>query len=533
MKILYVIPPYFNFTENSISNKLPSFTIPYGVMSIDSYIKKNAKNINSQLFDFNVEINKHRKYNINTLKTKLIEFKPDIVAISALFNTSYNYLNTISIVVKEQSKNLSNSIFVVAGGGLPTNLHEKILKDCPNIDAICYGEGEIPITEFLCSDMDSNFRHQSWIDRESLKKEQEPINSFIHNLDDIPEFDYNLINLDDYNNRSIDKEHLNETKKREMSIHTSRGCPFNCVFCANGKLHGKKVRYMSVERVIDEVNNMVKNHKLTTLMIEDDHFLSDKNRAKEILMKLQQFNIKIEFPNGLAVYSIDEEIGKLLKEAGTTSIALAVESGSDYVLKNIINKPHTKSMIKPTVDILKKNNIQVQAFIVIGLPGETDEHRLETLNMLKDVGFDWVHIFIAIPVVGSRLYDVCINNNYLVDNDANNMNNMINHITSKANIKTPTIDPEKIEKYAYYMNLYINFANNYNIKQGNYEKAKSFFENITKKYPNHAFAYYYLAKTQSHLDVKLSTVMNNYDTAYEIIETDNTWKEYAKQLEIV
>ena len=110
------------------------------------------------------------------------------------------------------------------------------------------------------------------------------------------------------------------------------------------------------------------------------------------------------------------------------------------------------------------------AFIVIGLPGEMDEHRLETQTMLLDVGFDWVHIFIGIPIVGSRLYDICIENNYLIDND------MKNHIISRANIKAPGVDPVKIEESAYQMNLMVNFVKNWNMSQGHYEKAVSYLK---------------------------------------------------------
>jgi len=122
--------------------------------------------------------------------------------------------------------------------------------------------------------------HKSLINKEVIESEKIPINSFVYNLDDIPEFDYNLVDFDDYNSRSLDKEDFLKENKREMSIHTSRGCPFNCIFCANGKLHGKKVRFMSVERVITEVENMITNFRLTTLIIEDYHFLCYKKRAK-------------------------------------------------------------------------------------------------------------------------------------------------------------------------------------------------------------------------------------------------------------
>lgn len=530
-RVLFIIPPYFN-SESSITTALPVFTIPYGILSIDAFMKGNTNNyiIETDILDLNVETSKiitekrkcHDSDLLDILKDRICNYQPDIVGISALFNTSYNYLSSISTIIKEQT----NSAFVVAGGGLPTNLYKKILEECLHIDAICYGEGEIPMTDLINSDDYENLieKHQSWINRKTVNSRKIPINSFVHNLDDIPEFDYSLVNLDDYNARSLDKSA--QTGKREMSIHTSRGCPFNCIFCANGKLHGKKVRFMSIEKVVTEVKLMIYNFGLTTLIIEDDHFLSDKKRAKKILEQLSKFDIRIEFPNGIAVYAIDEEIGRLLRNAGTTLVPLAIESGSDYVLQKIIDKPLKVNMIKPKVSILRKNGIQVHAFIVLGLPGETQDHRMETMNMLQNIGFDWVHVFIAIPIVGSRLYDICIDNNYLINN------NMCNHMISKANIKAPGIDPIEIENFAYYLNLHINFVNNYNMSQGKYKKASVYFQNVVRKYPEHAFAHYFLSKAYKHMNMDDELIKRHINIFAHSIENSDTWKKYAKDFNI-
>lgn len=475
IKILYIIPPYFSREDT----QKPVFTIPYGILSIDSYIKKNSvKHIESKLLDLNL--------NHNELHGTIRQYNPNIVAISTLFDTQYKYLKYISSTVKE----CNIKTLVVTGGGPPTSLYKNILEDIPYIDAICYGEGEIPMADLVESTdyINTITTHKSWINKESFENGKLLINSFIQNLDDIPEFDYSLIDLNNYNSRSLDK--LDNTKnKREMSIHTSRGCPYNCIFCGNTKLHGKKIRYMSTKKVISEVRSMINNHGLTTLIIEDDNFLFNKKRAKEILKCITELKIKIEFPNGISVYAIDDEIGKLLKDAGTSIVPLAIESCSDYILQKIIKKPLSVKMIKPAVDLLRKNTIRVHAFIVIGIPGETDEHRRETLNIIKEIGFDWVHIFIAIPVSGSRLYDICINNNYLVDND------ITKHNIFNANIKSPGIDPKEIEKFAYYMNLNLNFISNYNMRIGKYETAEKYFRNVVEKYPDHNIARHFLNKS--------------------------------------
>lgn len=494
-RILFVIPPYFSEQDP----QKPVFTIPYGILSIDAYIKKNSNTeIKSEILDLNIELYKKKELGemLDKLKRKIRDNQPDIIAISALFDTQFKYLKLISDTIKE----IDNDILIVAGGGLPTSLYNKILET-HNIDAICYGEGELPMINLInAENYDSLIDvHPSWVNKKNYRHKI-PRNSLIDDLDDIPEFDYSLINLDNYNCRSLDKVHKNEMKK-EMSIHTSRGCPYDCIFCSNGNLHGKKVRYMSINKVVNDIKNMVENYGMNTLLIEDDNFLFNKERAKNILKELASFNIKIEFPNGLMVSSIDEEIAKLMRCAGVTTVPLAIESGSDYVLQKIIKKPLSTKIIRSKVDMLRKNNINIHAFIIVGLPGETNIHRLETLNMLKEIGFDWVHVFVAIPVTGSRLYNICINNNYLINDDINSNN------ISNANIKAPGVDPKEIENFAYFLNIYINFMENYNMRTGNFDIARRYFENVVQKYPFHAFAQYCLNHCLNHCSNHCSKVV--------------------------
>lgn len=284
---------------------------------------------------------------------------------------------------------------------------------------------------------------------------------------------------------------------------------------------------MSVRKVIDEVSRMVNLYNVQVLLIEDDHFLCNKKRAKDILKKLSEFNLKIEFPNGIAVYGIDEEIGKLLKEAGVTTISLAVESGSDFVLKNIINKPLRVSDIKPAVEILRKNGISVHAFIVIGLPGELEEHREETMQIIFEVGFDWVKFFLALPVAGSRLYDLCKENGYLVNEDFSQYFGNL-----KATIKTPDLDPAYIEDRIYLMNLEANFVRNFMLRTGNYQRASCHFENIADRYPNHAFAHYFLVKANEGLGGKEEINEYHRHRFIHLINTEDVWGRYARHFNL-
>lgn len=411
----------------------------------------------------------------------------------------------------------SEDAIIITGGGFPSAAYSEVLEHCPSIDAVCMGEGEIPLTDLINASSRSALleSHTSWITRQGLVDNQQPQHDFVQDLDEIPMLDYSLINLDDYNSRSIDKRNA-DVVKREMAIHTSRGCPFKCVFCSNPSIHGRDVRAMSVERCIEEVKIMKERHGMTVLLIEDDHFFFDKDRAKKLLVGFSSLDIRIEFPNGVAVYAIDEEIAELFKQAGVTTVALAVESGSDYVLNKIIKKPLRTKLIPKVVQALKDYGIQAHVFIVIGLPGEMDEHRQETLDMLLQNDFDWAHVFCAAPILGSRLYDICVTNDYLEQTD------LSSYVTSNPVIKAPGVDPDAIKNTAYQMNLIVNFVNNANMRNGNYQTALKYFKNVIDKYPTHAFGQFYYGKALKACgDVDAAT--QSHKLFQSIIEQDDWW----------
>ncbi|HEX7872437.1 MAG TPA: radical SAM protein, partial [Sphingobium sp.] len=503
-KLLFVIPPYFNAADyiGKVRNAvLPAFTIPYGILSMETYLKRNCTTeVEIQLVDLNVTLKElvedgradsHEEIFARQLHDILANFRPDIVGVSALFNSSFRYIQSLVATVKA----FDPSILTIAGGGLPSAAHKMMLERCPDLDAICKGEGENPLKTLLdADDRDAVLAdHKAWITRDGVARNKIPAHDFIDNLDEIAPLNYEILDLNHYNSRSIDKRYANEAR-REMAIHTSRGCPFLCVFCSNPSLHGRTVRFMSIERVVEDVRRMRDEFGMTVLMVEDDHFFQDKERAKALLAALADLDIRLEFPNGVAVYAIDEEVAELFARAGVSAVALAVESGSDHVLNNIIKKPLKKKLIRPAVEALRKFNVRSHVFIVAGLPGEEDEHRQETLEMLLENGFDWIHVYLAIPIFGSRLYDICVEKGYLQSTDNDDF------VATKTVLNIPGQDPKKLEAYAYETQLRVNFIENYNMRIGRYDVAIHYMKNVCEKYPDHAFGQLYLARCYAATD---------------------------------
>lgn len=536
--VMFVVLPHIIKNKRDAKNpKTRSYkAFPYGVLSVATYLKNHTeqlldKNVDIKIIDCNLHLNYENS--IDIIKKELVKFKPNIVGLSMSYDNTYRYLEDISKTIKEYD----NNIIVVLGGAAASFSYDEIIKEQNYIDGICYTEGEIPFLELINSVIDNTDNgkekmlqflegNKSWITKKSFSEGRIPERSFVDNLDDVISINYDLVDIDKYRMMQAFSPFINDNnkEKKQFFLVTSRGCPYKCTFCSTcSGIYNNKIRYASVDRIIGHVEYLVSKYGMNVLTIYDDQLLLNKKRAKEIFRKLAQFNLRIECPNGLSVAFIDDEMAYLMKNAGMDTVILAIESGSEYVARKIIHKPLNLKMVKPTVQTLRKHNLFVEGFFVIGMPGEKDEHREETLNFIRDVELDWCGFNLATPLRGSELYNICIKNGYI------DKNLKIGDIEDKKYIiKTPYSDPEYITKKTYLMNLEMNFVNNYRMKIGDYQTAANCFRDVITRTTNHAFAYYYLAKAQEAMKGDPEVIKFNNNKFYDIIKEDETWKEYAE-----
>ncbi|MBF0594326.1 MAG: B12-binding domain-containing radical SAM protein [Candidatus Omnitrophica bacterium] len=510
--------------------------LPYGLLSICAYVKKYARNcVNFRIVDINNHlvseyqhgnvIRDGQEYFRKYIESETGEFNPDIVGISLMFNVGYHLLDGLAATIKKVAPNT----LLIVGGNLATVLSEEIaLKN--DIDAVNFGEGEIPFLRLIDSeDSRAHVRsNNAFVTKESIKLGIKPANYTVSELDNIPPIDFSYVDLSNFNLPKIKGAVYKKNFKRTMVsriIYLSRGCPFNCNFCAGFNVHGKKVRFLSAERAVNDVRKMVEDDGLTELFVCDDSFLLDKVRAKLILKEYVKLKINVNFP-AILMRNIDDEVAQLLSQLGNTFQYTSLESGSDFVLKHIIQKPVTKDEAKCAVHSLRKFGISALTNIVIGSPGETDEHRNETLETLEEIGFSWVYFLIALPLPGSRLYNECKENGYLV-NDS-----FFCPSLTKCNIRTPSYTPEHIEKQAYMMNLHVNFIHNYNLRIGNYDECIKSFSNLVNVYSDHAFAYYCLAKAYEGKG-ELDRALVHKGNFRSIINTSSFWKDWAVYFNLI
>ncbi|MCL2223177.1 MAG: B12-binding domain-containing radical SAM protein [Oscillospiraceae bacterium] len=528
----------------SANTKKMQMIHPNGLLSIAAYIQRFLPSSTIKILDFNIIIGMYADM-INVGKvhhsreafwefsfSELDGFTPSLIGISSLFCSTFYDLNPLAEFVKLKY----NECLITCGGHLPSSCYEEIFEDGNAIDAICFGEGEIPFMELsnvlVSGEAGSVYeyldRNDYWITAEKLKTDDfKPNGKLIHNLDEIPPYDLNvIIRKDGYARYMVDLFSLVEQEETNpLTIFTTRGCHGRCVFCASQHVHGHKLRSYSAERIKQDVLFYREKFGINQFIFYDDHFLANKDRASEILEFMISNNICSRVSN-VAFFSVDDKIAKLLRRAGNENILICVENGNEETLKNIIRKPANLAKAKTAIQCLRDAGVTVYSNILFGLPGETKESIDKGIQGLLDLGCDWYLCFVAAPLPGSEMYDICKKNDYLLkDTDVFKMD------FKKCVIRTPDFDPEYIEWKVYEANLYVNFVNNYNLRMENYEVALILFERVINLViDTHAFAYYYAAVCARNLGQtdKFSGYSKKYNELIDEYEFWENWAAYFK-----
>lgn len=516
--ILFIIPPYLVDPNKDKISRCRSFvTFPYGILSIASYLKKHTKE-NIKIFDCNL----YDDY-LHELLGEILSFNPMYIGISLMFDNSYQYLQGIIDTIRRESLAI-----ITVGGQATTTSYKEILNDFPDVEAVCYGEGELSFTYLVKSVGSQGIFNPPWITRSSVMKGVTPQKVQVQDLDEVFDIDYSLIDVSKYGTtEEAFSPFMRKGERKQFFAVTTRGCPFKCRFCMNSENDDKKVRFASVDKIISHVEHLIATYGMNTLTFYDDQILYYKDRAKELFKKLAPYKLRIEMPNGITVAFIDEELAELMWFAGVDTLYLAFESGSDYVIKNFIHKLINLKKAKQTVNMLRQFPFWLLGYFVTGMPGETDDHRKETLDYIKDIGLDWVSFSPASPVRGSLLYKECIEKGYINSNLRIGTFDMTKYI-----INTPEYSSSYIMEQNYLMNLDINFVNNYRMKSKDYDTAKWAFQYVSNKYPDHALAFFKLGQVNIELGF-IEEGLKNLMTVDSILEKSEMWRKYFKHFNLI
>jgi radical SAM superfamily enzyme YgiQ (UPF0313 family) len=539
--VLFIVPPpirYVDFVEpdynvGTVSKKNGTFAsvlteMPLGIMSMSSYLKKHTP-VRTKLVDFNIILNKLERFEYGSFAElfrhhlSLLELEPAIIGISSLFTPSYRNILDIA----EICRSLFPQALVVAGGGIPTNMYREIFETSGNFHALCFGEGEKPLLDLVqATDRLRQFAdNPAWITRGKVEAGQTFRHDYIEDLDEIPFLDYDLLEDFEYGMNPLSKTYAGiDDKSSSFHVMTSRGCPHRCCFCASHTVHGRQMRYYSLERVKEDFTRLKDQYHAKTLIFQDDHLANIKKRTLRLLEIIKELQVTAIFQNGIALYTLERELLEAYKSVGVNQLVLAVESGSERVLKEIIHKPLNLGIVKRVADDCRDLDIYTDVNLLIGFPGETKQDIEDTCAFLKTINANWFRVVVATPLVGSEMFEICMKKGYL-------KHGYIDCNYKKAVVDTEEFTAEWIQERAYLLNLELNFVCNSDVKFGRYRIALKGFESAIKAKADHAIAFWCAAKCYKELG-ELDKARQYMQKAKTIIGEDPRWRRYAEMFNI-
>ncbi len=430
MKTLLIRPP-FSYRGFSFQNG-PAIGIPIGITYLASELEGAGYEV--ELFDSLVDYSLEKPFfrdnggyihfgaPISQIVQRIRDVKPEIVGISSPFTSQIK--NTLKVA--EAIKQLDRHVVVVVGGPHASIAPESILHNSNYVDYVVIGEGERTMVELIYTlSHEKGLKGVSGIAyRENNRVVINPPRQFIKNIDQISLPAYHLLDMEKY--FKINKIGFTSRvgyeypgAERAISIITSRGCPYRCIFCSVHGAMGRQWRYHSVDYIINHIKMLVKNYNIKHIHFEDDNMTFRKERFVNLLNEIisQGFNITWDTPNGVRADTLDEVILKKCIQAGCTYLVLGVESGSQRVLDEVIGKKLKLKVPLEVARICHKIGLDLGAFFIIGLPGETKTDIRMTTDyamMLKRRYNVQLHFHFAMPLPGTAMYKTCVEKGYLV-----------------------------------------------------------------------------------------------------------------------
>lgn len=434
MRVLLIVPP-----DLCLPGDEYFAMFPLGLGYLAAALEKEGHEV--QVLDSQIENQNptlvdgfyHVGLSWNEIKERIKKINPDFVGISCLFTSQSNQMHKVAEIVKSVK-----DIPVIVGGVHPTALYDKVMED-KNIDYIILGEGEISLSK-LIKGADKK-KIDGLVYREKGKVKKNPKVKFIEDLDSLPFPARHLFQMEKYI-YSL-RNHATFAKRTPIAtVLTSRGCPFDCIFCSIHGVCGYKWRPRDPYKVVDEIEFLVKNYGIKEIHFEDDNLTVDKKRAGIICDEIIKRKLDITWttPNGVRIDTLDEELLMKMKKSGCYLLFVGVESGNQYVLDKLINKKLSLKKVEEINKLIKKVGIKRIAFFVMGTPGETKEHIKDSIKFMLKLDLDDIFLSIVSPYPGSKLYEKSIEKGWLVNQDFSKIR------PKYGNIKTEFLTPKEVEK---------------------------------------------------------------------------------------
>ncbi len=371
LKIALVIPNYV-FREEFGEPSDP----PLGIASIATILEKKGYSVD--IIDANAE-----NLTVDGIYSRLTQAKPDFIGISCNYSPLHNPTLQIAAMIKHEL-----GVPVIVGGNHATAMAEHMLNCTHDIDFIVRGEGEAVLPDLL-----EALQHKNQLScikgityRKTKSIVRTPDAALVTTLDRLPMPAYHLLPMEKY---------------KRYNIITSRGCSFNCSYCASKVIFKRRVRYRSPKSVVDEMEYLLQNYGRKHFWFSDDTFISNPKYTDSLLDELRKRDLGIVWSCLTRVDIVTKGLLEKMKSSGCSYISYGIESGNQEMLDKM-GKGITTSEILTTLKITSEVGIRQYGFFIVGFPGENWETVMDSYKLIHQSKLDGAAFNILIPLPGTK-----------------------------------------------------------------------------------------------------------------------------------
>lgn len=413
MKVLLINPPNtYNYGDDF------AVTFPLGLAYLAAVLERNGHEVvlidSLAGFDKPTQPNADGLFRCGMTEAELVastlNVKPDLIGVTCAYTVQYPTTRSLA-----QSIKCATDVPIVIGGAHCSALPSETLADgC--FDYVVIGEGELPLLA-ICAHLERGtslagvhgIAYRDAVGR-SHENDKEPI----ANVNAVPIPARHLFDMNKY----IYSPYSHNGSTLRMPYATmisSRGCPLKCSFCSVHTIWGRNNRTRDPRQVVDEIEHLNREYGIREIHFEDDMLTLDRQRVIDICREIisRKLDITWTTPNGVYVNTLNWELLTAMKESGCYQLALAIESGSESVLRTLMKKNISLAYAREVVKMMRKLKMGVYFFLIIGTPGETEADIVKTVEYAKELMPDEAYFSIATPYPGTPLYDQCRTHGYI------------------------------------------------------------------------------------------------------------------------
>ncbi|PKN67430.1 MAG: B12-binding domain-containing radical SAM protein [Deltaproteobacteria bacterium HGW-Deltaproteobacteria-12] len=387
-RIVLVHPRGFNwFPGKTDITDIANRMVPQGLLSIAAYLEKEGH----EVFVYDC-LGPRAPVNLHDQVRAILACRPQIVGFSAT-TSSFPDAADLAKTIKERTPH----ILTVCGGVHVSALGGRLLAEYPCFDFLAAGEGELTMTELAAGNDAAEIKGLLWRKgAEIVANEPHPQ---IADLDSLPFPAYEKLAgfPADYHLPLF--SYINTPGS---TMITSRGCMFQCSYC-DRSVFKKGFRYNSANYIYEHMKHLRTKFGVRHINIYDDLFTANRPRIVELCDRLARLPLGINFNCAVRVGYTDDELLKMLKDAGCLMVSLGIESADPQML-NRHKSGVSLDDVRDTVSRIQAAGLRAKGLFMMGLPGETEESIKRTSDFIISLGLDDMNMAKFTPFPGAPLW---------------------------------------------------------------------------------------------------------------------------------